>query len=159
MPEAESIIPSPGGRTLVRNMIWNLIGQGAPLFVALFAIPLLIKGLGTERFGVLVLAWMVVGYFTLFDLGIGRATTKYTSEYLAKRAFPTLCLFPLREVNLTRLRSRGFILFFTTFLSWVLLEKELVFHHFAEDMSDENVNLLNAGCAGGGDNEGNIYYL
>lgn len=90
VPEAESIIPSPGGRTLVRNMIWNLLGQGAPLFVALFAIPFLIRGLGTERFGVLVLAWMVVGYFTLFDLGIGRATTKYTSEYLAKKAFPEL---------------------------------------------------------------------
>jgi O-antigen/teichoic acid export membrane protein len=90
VPEAESFIPSPGGRTLVRNMIWNLIGQGAPLFVALFAIPVLIKGLGTERFGVLILVWMVVGYFTLFDLGIGRATTKYTSEYLAKGAFPEL---------------------------------------------------------------------
>ncbi|OHE26126.1 MAG: hypothetical protein A3J94_12060, partial [Syntrophus sp. RIFOXYC2_FULL_54_9] len=60
------------------------------MLVALLAIPLLIRGLGTERFGVLVLAWMVVGYFTLFDLGIGRATTKYTSEYLAKKAFPEL---------------------------------------------------------------------
>jgi O-antigen/teichoic acid export membrane protein len=88
--EVESIIPPPGGRTLVRNIIWNLFGHGAPLLVALLAIPLLIKGLGTERFGVLVLAWMVVGYFTLFDLGIGRATTKYTSEYLAKKAFPEL---------------------------------------------------------------------
>lgn len=90
MPEVESIIPPPGGRTLVRNILWNLFGHGAPLFVALLAIPFLITGLGTERFGVLVLAWMVVGYFTLFDLGIGRATTKYTSEYLAKKAFPEL---------------------------------------------------------------------
>jgi len=90
VPEVESIIPPPGGRTLIRNVIWNLLGHGAPLLVALLAIPLLIKGLGTERFGVLVLAWMVVGYFTLFDLGIGRATTKYTSEYLAKKAFPEL---------------------------------------------------------------------
>jgi O-antigen/teichoic acid export membrane protein len=90
VPEAESIVPLPGGRTLVRNIVWNLLGHGAPLFVALLAIPFLVKGLGTERFGVLVLAWMVVGYFTLFDLGIGRATTKYTSEYLAKGAFPEL---------------------------------------------------------------------
>lgn len=90
VPEVAPIIPPPGGHTLVRNIIWNLLGQGAPLLVALLAIPLLIRGLGTERFGVLVLAWMVVGYFTLFDLGIGRATTKYTSEYLAKKAFPEL---------------------------------------------------------------------
>lgn len=90
MSEVESIIPSPGGRTLIRNIVWNLLGQGAPLFVALLVIPLLIRDLGTERFGVLLLAWMVVGYFTLFDLGLGRAMTKYTSEYLAKKAFPEL---------------------------------------------------------------------
>ncbi len=90
MPEVAPVIPPSGGRTLVRNVIWNLFGYGAPLLVALFVIPLLIKGLGTQRFGVLVLAWMVVGYFTLFDLGIGRATTKYTSEYLAKKAFTEL---------------------------------------------------------------------
>lgn len=90
MPEADSVVPSPGGRTLARNIIWNLLGHGAPLLVALLAIPLLVRGLGTDRFGVLVLAWMVVGYFTLFDLGVGRATTKYTSEYLARKAFPEL---------------------------------------------------------------------
>jgi O-antigen/teichoic acid export membrane protein len=83
-------MPPSGGHTLIRNIAWNLFGHGAPLLIALLAIPLLIEGLGTERFGVLVLAWMVVGYFTLFDLGIGRATTKYTSEYLAKKAYPEL---------------------------------------------------------------------
>jgi O-antigen/teichoic acid export membrane protein len=90
VPEVAPVIPPSDGHTLVRNVTWNLFGHGAPLLVALLTIPLLIKGLGTERFGVLVLAWMVVGYFTLFDLGIGRATTKYTSEYLAKKAFPEL---------------------------------------------------------------------
>lgn len=70
------------GSLLARNTIWNLIGQGAPLFVALFAIPVLIRGLGTARFGVLTLAWMVVGYFSLFDLGLGRALTKLVAEKL-----------------------------------------------------------------------------
>jgi len=70
------------GRILARNTIWNLVGQGAPLLVALFAIPLLIKGLGTDRFGVLTLAWAVVGYFSLFDLGLGRALTKLVAEKL-----------------------------------------------------------------------------
>jgi len=70
------------GRILARNTIWNLIGLGAPLLVAFFAIPLLIKGLGTDRFGVLALAWAVVGYFNLFDLGMGRALTKLVAEKL-----------------------------------------------------------------------------
>lgn len=70
------------GQTIARNTIWNLIGHGAPLLVAFFAIPLLIKGLGTSRFGVLTLAWVVVGYFNLFDLGMGRAVTKLLAERL-----------------------------------------------------------------------------
>jgi len=71
-----------GGRRLVRNVLWNLLGTGAPLFVAIVAIPMLIEGLGTARFGVLTLAWMVVGYFSLFDLGLGRAITKLVAERL-----------------------------------------------------------------------------
>jgi O-antigen/teichoic acid export membrane protein len=70
------------GRILARSTIWNLIGLGLPLLVAFFAIPLLIKGLGTDRFGVLALAWAVVGYFNLFDLGMGRALTKLVAEKL-----------------------------------------------------------------------------
>ena len=72
------------GGLLARNTVWNLIGQGAPLFVALFAIPVLIRALGTARFGVLTLAWMVVGYFSLFDLGLGRALTKLVAEKLGE---------------------------------------------------------------------------
>jgi len=71
-----------GGRRLVRNVFWNLLGTGAPLLVAIVAIPMLIEGMGTARFGVLTLAWMVVGYFSLFDLGLGRALTKLVAERL-----------------------------------------------------------------------------
>jgi O-antigen/teichoic acid export membrane protein len=72
------------GHILARNSILNLIGQGAPFIVAIFALPPIIKGLGTERFGVLTLAWMVVGYFSLFDLGIGKALTKLVAEKIGK---------------------------------------------------------------------------
>lgn len=50
--------------------------------MAVFAIPVLIRALGTARFGVLTLAWMVVGYLSLFDLGLGRALTKLVAEKL-----------------------------------------------------------------------------
>ena len=52
------------------------------MLVAFFSIPRLIAGLGTERFGVLSLAWMVIGYFSLFDLGLGRALTRLVAEKL-----------------------------------------------------------------------------
>ncbi|HWT81677.1 MAG TPA: oligosaccharide flippase family protein, partial [Candidatus Methylomirabilis sp.] len=70
------------GRLLGRNAIWNLLSQVAPLAVAVMTIPVLIRGLGTDRFGVLTLAWMVLGYFSLFDLGLGRALTKLVAERL-----------------------------------------------------------------------------
>ena len=64
------------GSLLARNTAWNLLGSGAPLLVAVFAIPLLIKGMGTDCFGVLTLVWMGIGYFSVFDFGLGRALTK-----------------------------------------------------------------------------------
>lgn len=70
------------GALLARNTMWNLVGQGAPLLVAVFTIPPLVHGLGLERFGVLTLVWMVIGYFSLFDLGIGRALTQLVAERL-----------------------------------------------------------------------------
>ena len=72
------------GQHLSRNVLWNLLGAGLPLLVAIVAIPVLIEGLGITRFGVLTITWMVVGYFSLFDLGLGRALTKLVAEKLGK---------------------------------------------------------------------------
>lgn len=70
------------GRLLARNVVWNLLGTASPLLVAVPAVPRLIHGIGTDRFGVLTLAWVVIGYFGLFDFGFGRALTKLVAEKL-----------------------------------------------------------------------------
>src|SRR6266852_9939616 len=70
------------GRLLARNTIWNLLGLISPLAVGLVAVPTLIRAMGVTRFGVLSLAWVVIGYFSLFDLGIGRAMTKLIADKL-----------------------------------------------------------------------------
>src|SRR5947207_14300295 len=67
-------------RRLARNAVWNLLSLTAPMLVALGAIPALIRTLGADRFGILTLAWMLIGYCSLFDLGLGRALTKLVSE-------------------------------------------------------------------------------
>ncbi len=69
---------------LLRNVVMNFAGQGLPMIVALFAIPILIKSLGIDRFGVLTLIWVVVGYFSLFDIGLGRTLTKLVAENIGK---------------------------------------------------------------------------
>lgn len=84
--EEERNSPLPGhsaSRLLVRNTAFNLAGQGVPLLAALFAIPLLIRGLGTDRFGVVTLAWILIGYFSVFDLGFGRALTQIVAAKLS----------------------------------------------------------------------------
>jgi len=72
------------GHVLGRNTLLNVAGHGTPLLFALVAIPVLIQGIGTERFGILALAWMAIGYFSLFDLGLGRALTQRVSDRLGK---------------------------------------------------------------------------
>lgn len=60
-----------------------MIGLGLPLVVAVVAIPVLISGLGDEQFGILTLMWAIVGYFGLFDLGLGRAVTQQVAASVA----------------------------------------------------------------------------
>jgi O-antigen/teichoic acid export membrane protein len=73
------------GRLLTRNWLLNMLGWIVPLSVALFAIPYVVRGMGAERFGVLSIASALLGYFGIFDLGLGRATTKFVAEALARR--------------------------------------------------------------------------
>lgn len=70
------------GRLLARNTIWSLLGSGAPMLVAVVCIPILIRTLGKDRFGVLTLAWGLIGYASLFDLGLGRALTQLVAQKL-----------------------------------------------------------------------------
>jgi O-antigen/teichoic acid export membrane protein len=44
--------------------------------VGILSIPILIEGMGIERFGMLAIAWMIVGYFGVLDMGLGRALTQ-----------------------------------------------------------------------------------
>jgi O-antigen/teichoic acid export membrane protein len=84
MGEKKEKILDLSGRLLARNALLNFIGQATPLVVGVITIPFIVRGLGTERFGLLSLAWVVLGYFSVFDLGLGRATTKFVAEALGK---------------------------------------------------------------------------
>lgn len=77
---AESL--RPARQRVSRNAIYNLVGETVPILAALLAIPVLIRSLGTDRFGLLTIVWMVIGYFGLFDFGLGRALTKIVAEKL-----------------------------------------------------------------------------
>lgn len=70
---------------LARHTLYNLIGLGAPLLVAVVSIPELIRSLGEARFGMLALIWAATSYFGLFDLGLGRALTQQLAIVLGEQ--------------------------------------------------------------------------
>jgi O-antigen/teichoic acid export membrane protein len=66
--------------SLRKNTLWNLAGSGLPLIAAVGLIPFILNRLGAEAFGVLTLIWALIGYFSLFDMGVGRALTYELSK-------------------------------------------------------------------------------
>ena len=72
------------GSLLARNTLWSGLGQVLPMAAALVAIPVLVRGLGTDRFGLLTITWTVIGYFSLLDLGLGRSLTQVIAERLGR---------------------------------------------------------------------------
>lgn len=63
-----------------KKIAYNVVGTLAPLVVGLLVTPYLIAQIGIERFGILSIAWLVVGYFGILDMGLGRALTQKVAE-------------------------------------------------------------------------------
>jgi O-antigen/teichoic acid export membrane protein len=70
------------GHRLARNSALSLVGQVLPGIAGIVFLPYLVHKLGAERFGMLSLIWLGIGYFSIFDFGLGRSVTKTVSEDL-----------------------------------------------------------------------------
>jgi O-antigen/teichoic acid export membrane protein len=62
--------------SIKKNTLWNLFGSTAPMLIGIAAIPYIYKHIGIERIGVLTIIWALIGYFSIFDFGLGRAITQ-----------------------------------------------------------------------------------
>ncbi len=80
---------------VVKGSLWTLIGQVLPLAVSLVAMPFVIRLLGSEGYGVLVLVVLIPSYFGFADFGMSIASTKFGSEAYAAND-------PAREGRLVR---------------------------------------------------------
>jgi O-antigen/teichoic acid export membrane protein len=72
------------------NVAWNVSGLLLPLAVAALTVPHLLERLGEERFGLLTLAWGLIGYAGAMDLGIGRALTQRVAGLRGDREFGSI---------------------------------------------------------------------
>lgn len=72
-----------GFRQYFVNIAWSWMGTAALLFSSVVVTPLLIRRLGTARFGIWALAMSMVEYLWMIDLGLRPATVKLSAELRA----------------------------------------------------------------------------
>ena len=65
---------------VVKGSLWTLGGQILPLFATLISTPFVIRFLGSEGYGVLILVGLIPMYFSFADFGMSMASTKFGSE-------------------------------------------------------------------------------
>lgn len=70
---------------IIYNGIYGSLAWIIPLFLAFFSTPIIVHGLGAENYGIYALVLGFIGYS--FNFGIGRAVTKFVSEYRAQGKF------------------------------------------------------------------------
>src|SRR5271163_2311061 len=70
-------------RPLKTNFVVNLLSPTARIAVSLVTIPIYIHHLGDARYGVLQIAWIVLGYFGFLALGLSRASTNALAKLRA----------------------------------------------------------------------------
>lgn len=96
----------------------------APVAISIAFVPVLIGRLGTERFGVLVLVWALVGYAGVLDLGLGRALARIVARRRNSDGSSALDA-PLLRTGLVCLLVLGVVLGVTVVATSTLLVSSL----------------------------------
>ncbi len=74
-------------KILAKNTLYSMVAKVLPLIAGIAVLPYLISELGEYNFGILAIIWLIIGYFSMFDLGIGRAAIKQISDLIGKNEF------------------------------------------------------------------------
>ncbi|MBL8238272.1 MAG: oligosaccharide flippase family protein [Bryobacterales bacterium] len=72
-------------RSFFRNALWNILGFSVSLASGVLLSPYIIRKLGPEGYGVWALAFALVDYLWLSDMGFRSAVLKYSAHYMARR--------------------------------------------------------------------------
>ena len=75
--ENSAIEPYTGKRRIADNTMLNFFSRALLIPIGLISIPAIVNGMGPERFGLFSLAWVLLSYFSILDLGFSQAITKF----------------------------------------------------------------------------------
>ncbi|CAB3768503.1 oligosaccharide flippase family protein [Paraburkholderia solisilvae] len=103
---------------ILRNVAINLVGLVLPTFVSLVTVPSYIKVLGVERYGVVSLVWVLIGYFGILDLGMGMAAQNHISKARASadKDECTRVFWSATWLNFATGVIGGLVIYFGTFI-------------------------------------------
>ncbi len=89
---------------LIKDSIWNILSIGIPALVAIPIFSLISKKVGFEIFGIYTLSFAIVGYASIFDLGLSRAVIREVAihvnhpndiNYIVNTAFSVVVILGL----------------------------------------------------------------
>lgn len=66
--------------SVTRHTVYNVVGATAPIVATLVTVPAYLAVIGLERYGLLSVCWLFLGYFMLFDFGLGRAVAQRIAQ-------------------------------------------------------------------------------
>lgn len=75
--------PAPKELSFGANAALNVSAWFVPALTALVAVPITVRGLGTDAYGLLTLVTALTGFLGLMELGLGTAIVRYLSFYRA----------------------------------------------------------------------------
>lgn len=81
-----AVLTTASRRNVGRFTAINLVGSALPLLVAVATVPRYLSTFGEVRYGIWLVIWVLISYFGMFDLGLGRAIANSMAKLRAASA-------------------------------------------------------------------------
>ncbi len=131
-------------RTFAQNSFLNFFTHLFSIIISFVCVPYLILTLVTDTIGLLSILWLIIGYFSLFDIGLGQATTKFLSEHFAKGERQGALKLFFSSLQLSSLFGLlGFVVMFV--FSYIGLEEIINIDSSLQDGAKVSLQLLAIG--------------
>lgn len=83
--ENYTVKSNTGKRRIAQNTLLNFFSRAILIPIGLISLPAIVNGMGSERFGLFSLTWVLLSYFTILDLGFSQAITKFIATEINQK--------------------------------------------------------------------------